>query len=261
VGLSLYKAKRWLMTPVIARRRRRTANKDPYILTLYEEVDFRPSAKQFFRARVRDRDLLVDALLPDGAVALDVGAFEGEWSASVLRMADERGTPDVRIHAFEPEAAAADRFAKNVTDPRVTLHRYGLAGSRRTERLAVVGPGSSIYRAPTDRGATGSADIELRDIDTVLRDLGVERVALAKINIEGGEFELIDRLHETRWLPRIDTLIVQFHEFAPGAYQGRRRNRRQLARTHTETWCFPWAYERWDLKPLAPASEERASGD
>jgi hypothetical protein len=41
-------------------------------------------------------------------------------------------------------------------------------------------------------------------------------------------------------------VIVQFHEFAPGAYRGRRRNRRALAETHRCTWSYPWVYERWD---------------
>ena len=64
--------------------------------------------------------------------------------------------------------------------------------------------------------------------------------------IEGGEYELIDRLHESGWLPRTGVVIVQFHEFTPDAHRARRRNRARLARTHTCVWNYPWVFERWD---------------
>jgi hypothetical protein len=124
------------------------------------------------------------------------------------------------------------------------VHEYGLGGSEREETLNVSGPGSSIFAPARADAVLGHTRVPIRDVDGALTDLEVNSVDLAKINIEGSEFELIDRLHATGWSPRIRCLIVQFHEFAPAAHAGRRRNRRQLSETHDCTWSHPWVDER-----------------
>jgi len=178
---------------------------------------------------------------------LDVGAYEGKWSARVLARADAREVHDLRVHAFEPERGAIQRFRETVgQDPRVEVHPFGVGGRDRIEPLSVGGPGSSVFTNPAVPASFGTEQVELRDIDAVLTSLAVTRIDLVKINIEGGEFELLDRLHETGWLARTGPVIGQFHEFAPDAYRARRRNRRQLSKTHRCTWNHTWVFERWD---------------
>src|SRR5262249_24421164 len=156
---------------------------------------------------------------------------------------------DIRVHAYEPEPGAIEQCRRTIADePRIELHPFGLAGRQRTERLTVVGPGSSIYADKRFGPTLESVEIELRDVVGELAAMGVDGIDLIKINIEGGEYELLDRLYESGWLPRIDTLIVQFHEFAPDAYRARRRNRRQLSESHLCSWNYTWVYERWDRR-------------
>jgi FkbM family methyltransferase len=248
--VDLYTTKRKLMRPVTAwRRHRRAGHVDPFTLAVYESCDYRPSMRRFFLASRDDPGLLIDVDLPEGAVVLDVGAFHGEWTQRVLDRAAGRGPRDLRIHAFEPVPNAIRTFRDAIGEhPHVTLHEFGLAGRDRTESLSISGPGSSVFQDEHDPGSMAVREVALRDVDAVLTELEVARVDFVKINIEGGEFELIDRMHETGWLARTGTVIVQFHEFGPSAHRGRRRNRRQLSETHTCTWCFPWVYERWDPK-------------
>jgi FkbM family methyltransferase len=211
---------------------------------VWEAQDYRPAMRRFFHAMRADPDLLVDLDLEPGSMALDVGAYEGSWTSRVL---ERVGDVDLRIHAFEPEPGAAARLqAAFEGDPRVTTHPFGLAGRDREEAMSVGGHGSSVFSNPAVPGSFGTTHIRLRDVQRVLADQRVDRIAAIKVNIEGGEFELLDRLHDTGWLTRTGTVLVQFHEFAPGAYSGRRRNRRQLAETHRNTWCYPWVWERWD---------------
>lgn len=244
-----YTVKRWVSRPLTAVRRRRAGDLNRVTRSMYEAHDYRPAIRRFVEASRREPDLLVDVALPPGAVVLDVGAFVGEWAERIVQRADMAPPGDLQLHAFEPEPNACRKLAAGVgRDHRVHLHPFGLAGRDRGEQLAVGGPGSSIFLPADTPGFTGQVAVELRDAGAVLPSLGVDRIALAKINIEGGEFELLDRLHETGWLPRIDVLLIQFHEFAPGAHRGRRRNRRQLAETHREVWSYPWVYERWDLR-------------
>jgi FkbM family methyltransferase len=248
-----YEAKRRLLRPLTAWRRRRARRLGPINRAVFEAQDYRPAMVGFFHAARREPDLLVDLDLRPGAVVLDLGAYEGDWSARLLARADARGQPDVQVHAFEPEPGAVERCRRVLADdPRVALHPFGLAGRDEVLTLAVGGPGSTVYGSPAAPGFFGGAEVQLRDVASVLAELGIGRIDAVKINIEGGEFAVLDRLHETGWLPRTGPIIVQFHEFVPGAHRARRRNRRQLAETHRCTWSYPWVYERWD--PLTDAS-------
>jgi FkbM family methyltransferase len=220
----------------------------PFNRAVFEANAYRPSMRKFFYAN-READILTDVDLPAGAVVLDVGAFEGHWARRVLDRAAARGSEDLHLHAFEPELGAVAHLRSSFgDDARVAVHPYGLAGADREATMTFAGPGSTIFGGRATPESFGTDEVPLRDVADVLTELRIDTVAFAKINIEGGEFELIDRLHETGWLPRIGTVLVQFHEFAPHAHRGRRRNRRQLSASHRCTWCYPWVFERWDLR-------------
>jgi FkbM family methyltransferase len=242
-----YTTKRRLMRPLTAWRRRRAHRLGPINDHVWAAQDYSPAMRRFYIAGKQNPEVLVDVDLGSPAVVLDVGAYEGSWSTRLLARTQMRDRQDVRIHAFEPQAGAIERCRQAIAaEARIELHPYGLAGYQRVEQLTLSGPGSSIYADPRSGGSFDSVEIELRDVAEVLEAIDVDHIDLIKINIEGGEYELLDRLHETGWLRTIDTVIVQFHEFAPDAYRARRRNRRQLAETHHCTWNYPWVYERWD---------------
>ena len=68
-----------------------------------------------------------------------------------------------------------------------------------------------------------------------------------KLNIEGAEFEVFDRLIETGLHDRIDCFLIQFHEYQATAREHRERIRSVLAKTHRLVWDFPMVWERWDI--------------
>jgi hypothetical protein len=56
---------------------------------------------------------------------------------------------------------------------------------------------------------------------------------------------VLPRLAETGWIPRIDALLIQFHEWLPAAHRRRRAIQRMLRATHTQLWDYPWVWEAW----------------
>jgi FkbM family methyltransferase len=195
----------------------------------------------FFVAMATDPNLLVDADLAPDSVVVDAGAFVGEW---VTEISDRHGCT---VHAFEPAPGMFERLAAAVGDrPAVHLHQVGLGAGDAQARLALDGPGSSIYADGS--GAMGSVTVEIRDVAAAFDDLGVERIDLLKLNIEGAEYDVLDRLDDAGWLPRIDQVLVQFHEWHPHSHRRRRTNRAALRRDHDEQWNYPWVWERWRLR-------------
>ena len=87
--------------------------------------------------------------------------------------------------------------------------------------------------------------IQLKAMAKVLTELNIEHVDLLKINIEGGEFPLLEYLLNKGLMARIKHLQVQFHDFTEDAVSRRELIRKKLAITHAQEWCYPFVWESW----------------
>ncbi|MFZ6004094.1 MAG: FkbM family methyltransferase [Actinomycetota bacterium] len=235
--LSLYSVKKLALAPRTALMRRMEKDMDDAGRQMFELHYYRKPLYDFSDATVRNRDILVDVDISAESIVLDVGAFRGEWAEKIWK----RYAPT--IHAFEPAPGAFRRMAQKFDgNDKVHTYEFGLGGSETAASLALNGPGSSIYDEPVEFGAV---EVRIRDVAAVLEEIGLDEIDLLKVNIEGGEYDLLDRLHETGWLPHIRLLLIQFHEWHPKAYRRRRRNRRALRASHEEVWGYPWVWELW----------------
>jgi hypothetical protein len=91
--------------------------------------------------------------------------------------------------------------------------------------------------------STGKPEpIMLIDIKDFCKEHRIYRINLLKINIEGGEFDLLDRILETGIIHYIDNLQIQFHHFVANAEERRRSIRKRLGVTHrlTYDYMFVW---------------------
>ena len=225
--------------------RRKEQHREPLAIAYLESGRYRKTVYRFIGARIENPGIMYtfDNLTPD-SLAVDVGAFEGKWSREVS------SRYDCSIDAFElsPEFfGVLHEVAAEV--PGLRIHEYGLGGADETVKVSMTHLGSSVFENPGSRADTQWIEGELRDVAQVWADLGWDRVAVMKLNIEGGEYDALDRLIETGLHTRIDTIFVQFHEWIPGAYRRRRAIRKALRATHDEDWCYPWVWEKWTRKP------------
>ena len=173
--------------------------------------------------------------VPRGSLVVDVGAFEGEFTAYA------RNTWDARVLAIEPvpefASALRSRFGNDVS---VTVVQAALGVSSGTVSIAVDADGSSAWNSGDTVVAVPSVDVaEL---------LGSSDVALLKINAEGAEYDVLERLLSTEAIRQVATIQVQFHKFVPEARQRRRSIRAQLRRTHRCAWSVPWVWEQWQRR-------------
>ena len=172
------------------------------------------------------------------SLVVDAGGFEGQWAS------DMYSRYLCRIAVFEPVAALAAgikaRFARN---SHIRVYDRGLGGRTRKEFINVSAHASSVF-APAAR----REDILIWDVEEWVKEEDIGRIDLLKINIEGGEYELLDRLFDMGKMAEIGNVQVQFHSFVPHAAQERDRIRARLSQTHTCTWNYPFVWENWELK-------------
>lgn len=78
-------------------------------------------------------------------------------------------------------------------------------------------------------------------------------IALCKINIEGGEYDLLDYIIEKDLLKNIKYLQVQFHTVELMNTEERYEYiKNKLSKTHELQWYYKNVWESWKRKPLNP---------
>jgi FkbM family methyltransferase len=233
MAISVHAIRRALRTPRAYYRRHQTGTRQLF----FEQTQYSPATYAFQAASIKNPDLLVDFDIDANSLVFDVGAFVGDWTEKVSRRTG------ARVYAFEPNPRLGRHLRTRLAGyPKVTALNYGLGGSDATARLSLHGLGSSTH---DDSSRFETAIVRIRDIAEVLDELRIDHIDLLKLNIEGSEYDLLERLIETRWTPRIGTLVVQFHEWLPKSHRRRRAIQRALRATHTPLWDYPWIWEAW----------------
>lgn len=195
-------------------------------------------AKRWFRDQ-GDKTLRLNYPLTKDDVVVDLGGYVGDWASEIH---DRFGCT---VHLFEPVPAlytrCNERFAQT---PNVYVHQYGL--SEKDGVFAITDDGDASSFISLEKTGT-HIECELRAANTALKALGVTHIDLLKLNIEGGEYEVLPILFAHGWLQRINFFQIQFHTV--GDYKAQRDAlRAALSETHTEQWCYEFVWEGWARK-------------
>lgn len=189
----------------------------------------------FYRAG--GNPLLHDLPVGSDDVVIDAGGFEGDWAAAMLVRTG------CRIELYEPVPAFAARCRALLgRNGRVRVVEAALGGSERTARFAVDSVASSEF---THRGGTVEARVE--DAHAVVGRLAAAHgeVACLKLNIEGGEYEVLERILERGDAARCRSILVQFHAQPEGWERRMSSITERLSATHEAAWRFPMVWEKW----------------
>ena len=178
--------------------------------------------------------------LDANSVIWDLGGYRGDFAEAILKKFG------CRVYLFEPMPKFHKFCVKRfLVDSRVICLPFGLGHYAAHINLCDSGDASS-FNHEGDDGRVVVA--EIRPVVATLNNLGLKEIDLLKINIEGGEFDVMFSLIYTGTISQVMFLQVQYHEFIPGARELRDKIRELLARTHKEMWCFPFVWESWQRK-------------
>jgi FkbM family methyltransferase len=177
--------------------------------------------------------------IPYGAHILDVGGYRGDFAEKFLTQTGANVTVCEPVPHFASQIR--ERFAH---DPRVQVHEFGLSNKEEQVEFDLAGDASGVFSAAEGKRIS----VLLRDANEFLRETGVSRWDLVKLNIEGGEYGLLEHLIETGAIRKMRHLQVQFHLYVPDAKEKYKRIVHQLRRTHELQWRYPFVWESWKLR-------------
>jgi len=184
-----------------------------------------------------DATLRLDYDLDQDSVVFDLGGYEGKWTSEISNRYN------CSVYVFEPvkrfAAQISNRFAKNT---RVKVLQFGLGDETHAVEIGLDKDGSSTFRK-----SPSMEEIRLVRACEFINSNGISKIDLMKINIEGGEYDLLEHLLDCGMTDRIVNIQVQFHDFVPRAAERMSKIQQRLQNTHFLTYQYPFVWENWRL--------------
>lgn len=186
-------------------------------------------------------EIRYDYPLNSDSLVFDVGGYEGTFAQGIF---DRYGC---NIFVFEPVQEFYEKIIERFKDnPKITVFNHGLFDETTKVNIGVDGDGSSIYLP-----GVKTEKIRLINISDFVKSNNISHVDLLKINIEGGEYTLLEYLTETGFIKIFDNIQIQFHKrlvhhaIVEDAKELRNDIIKRLRKTHKRQWNYPYVWESW----------------
>ncbi|MHB8710421.1 MAG: FkbM family methyltransferase [Minisyncoccota bacterium] len=185
-----------------------------------------------------DNTLRINYDLDQDSVVFDVGGYMGQWFHEISAIYGST------IHVFEPVQKFANIIQyKYKNNGKIIINNYGLSDQNTKLKMSFDGNSSSQFKD----GAENNEVEVVRAIDYIHKH-NIKKIDLIKINIEGGEYDLLEHLINEDFIKNIDNIQVQFHDFVPNAEVRMRSIQKELRKTHELTYQYEFVWENWKLK-------------
>ena len=183
-------------------------------------------------------------LLNEKSIVFDLGGFEGQWSSDLYARFP------CNIYIFEPVFSyfklIQNRFKYN---KQVKVFAFGLGAYARKENIFINGDASSIINNYLIHPSSKSFnEISIESIESFTKNNIIKKIDLLKINIEGGEYEVLDFLVKSDLIKSINNIQVQFHNINQHAYQQMYDLRKQICKTHDLVRNYDMVWDFYKLK-------------
>lgn len=186
-----------------------------------------------------DQTLRLNYPLNKDSVVFDLGGYKGEFAADIYNKYQST------IYVFEPIQSFYNIIKQQFADnPKIKAFQYGLAGQDQTMQISLTDNSSSVYIK-----SKLTETIQLKSIADFIKTNNIDHIDLIKINIEGGEYDVLEALIEHNMLPLFTDLQIQFHDFIiPNATERMKKIQAELSKTHQLTFQYEFVWENWTLK-------------
>tara|TARA_R110000744_G_scaffold173089_1_gene291871 strand:- start:108 stop:758 length:651 start_codon:yes stop_codon:yes gene_type:complete len=197
-----------------------------------------------------DSTLRLDYPLTPDSIVLDIGGFKGNFAEQISNKFK------CTIHIFEPMMKYAAHIAHRCKDNNnVFVHPVGVGGKSEDITIYIPDGTDEATMHPGDSKIAAEENIKVVDVVEVFKILTAAadgftftHIDLMKLNIEGAEFDLLDRLIAKQLHKKVTDIQIQFHKIDYKSEERRDKIRKKLSKTHDCTWNYPFIWENWKLK-------------
>ena len=171
---------------------------------------------------------------------VDAGGFRGEWTDEMLC----RYGAKVVIFEPNPPYAARLRNRYNAND-RVEVIEAALSDQTGCMALSLCDEGSTLMGSAS---ASEMVEVRLVDVQQFIDERFSTGLGFLKLNVEGAEVEILEKLLSAGKVGGIRFILVQFHKGPLNCIQRREKIQMRLGETHNKIFDFPFVWELWREK-------------
>lgn len=176
--------------------------------------------------------------LNENSLVFDLGGYEGQWSSDIF------SKYLCQIYIFEPVLQYANKIEKRfLKNKRISVFKFGLANETKKEKIFINKDSSSVHK-----NSKISENIDLVRLVDFMEENNINEVDLIKINIEGGEYCLLEDVIDTGFVKKYKNIQIQFHDFFHDAKYRMEKIQSSLKKTHFITYQYPFIFENWKIK-------------
>lgn len=141
---------------------------------------------------------------------IDAGGYIGTAAIALSRL-----YPEAKVVSIEASSLNFAVLSQNVSPfPNIIPLNMALVGTKRVLQLRNRGTGAWGYttiETPRDKpDASTMETVEGITIDEIVSRYGSTGIDIAKIDIEGGEIDVLD--NSEGWMPTADVVLIELHE-------------------------------------------------
>lgn len=175
-------------------------------------------------------------------IVFDVGGYKGDYTAELLKT-----NPDITSYIFEPVSEFANNLKTRFNNtPKVKVFNIGLSNITKQLEISLDDDGSSFHKKSLSNKKEYAQIIDFKDF---VDENKIAHIALLKLNIEGAEYDLLERIINSNCINKIDHVLVQFHDIDEYSTQRMHKLQEMLSRTHQLSWAIrPFVWESWQKK-------------
>ncbi|QQG42249.1 MAG: FkbM family methyltransferase [Candidatus Woesebacteria bacterium] len=183
-----------------------------------------------------DETLYTKYPLSSKSLVLDIGGYEGKFSDQIITLYNPK------IVIYEP----VKKFFLNLkrryrTKNSVSVLNWGLSNKNTLTKVRLSGDGTSIY--------SKSGEMEkVRFLDAAIALKKYSAIDLISINIEGSEYDVVERIIDSGVIKRIKNIQIQFHRVVPNCEARRLSIIKGLHKTHRTLFSYPFVWESFTRK-------------
>lgn len=187
-----------------------------------------------------DEYLRLEYNLNQDSIVFDIGGYVGDFAEKISKKFG------CKIYLFEPSQSFYKKCLERFKDNKnILCFNYGVGDLNGDFILSNDNEASSTKRKISDKEGE---KIKIKKISDIIEELKVNNIDLMKINIEGGEYDLLPFLINENLILKINNIQVQFHNFVPNAVKKREEITNLLKNTHKNDWSYYFVWENWSLK-------------
>ena len=185
-----------------------------------------------------DEKLRYDYPLNENSIVFDLGGYHGEFADKIY------DKYRCSVYIFEPVKEFFE-IIKEIfkSNQKIYAFDYGLSDKDESMEINISNDASSVHKQDGVKET-----INLKSITNFIKENNIQKIDLFKINIEGGEYEILPEIVKSDFVKNIDNLQIQFHDFIENAEYKREEIREELSKTHVLTYDYYFIWENWKKK-------------